>query len=518
MALQMARPYKHPRTGVYYFRQRVPTDLRRLLGDKIVSRSLRTKDKEQAKLRNAVEVQKQAMIWERHRKQPEPLPHAQIVALSGLLYRDVMANLELEPGEASVWQAVLKMLDRVALTPDGFARWYGPEADRLLLEQGLVTDDASRARLLSELDRALRQAADQQLKRAEGDYSPDPKANRFPALSVAAKSAPEGVTIRALFKLWERDHLGDGKTARTAGDFRHKVEALITYLGHDDAQRVTPENIADWCDHLRYEGDELLSARTVSQKYLAVVKLVFGTGVAKKKLRVNPAADVQVKFNKKGIQVRPKGYTDDEARAILAAALADPTHLGGRSEENKRAIRWGPWVCAFTGARITEVMQLRTDDLIFETVDGQHIPCLRITPDAGSVKTGSYRMVPVHPQLQAMGLVEMFRSLPSGPVFYNLSPRRGKPADPVERAQNAGAKVGTWVREDVQITDKKVQPNHAWRHRFKTLARDVGIPPEYMDVIQGHEDGRASSGYGETTIKALWREIQKLPRWDIRGT
>ena len=85
MALQMARPYKHTKTGVYYFRQRVPTDLRRLLGDKIVSRSLHTKDKEQAKVRNAVEVQKQAMIWERRRKRPEPLPHAQIVALSGIL-------------------------------------------------------------------------------------------------------------------------------------------------------------------------------------------------------------------------------------------------------------------------------------------------------------------------------------------------------------------------------------------------------------------------------------------------
>lgn len=518
MALQMARPYKHPKTGVYYFRQRVPTDLRRLLGDKIVSRSLHTKDKEQAKVRNAVEVQRQAMIWERHRKQPEPLPHAQIVALSGILYRDVMTALELEPGEASVWQEVLNLLDRVASAPGGLAKWYGFEADRLLLEKGLVTDDASRARLLTELDRALRQAANQQLKRAEGDYSPDPKANRFPALSAAPKSAAEGVTIRALFKLWERDHLAEGKTARTAGDFRHKVEALITYLGHDDAQRVTPENIADWCDHLRYEGEEPLSARTVSQKYLAVVKLIFSTGAAKKKLRVNPAADVQVKFNKKGVQVRPKGYTDDEARAILTAALGDPSGLGGRSEENKRAIRWGPWICAFSGARITEVMQLRTDDLLFETVDGQRIPCLRITPEAGSVKTGSYRVVPVHPQLQAMGLVEVFRSLPAGPVFYNLSPRRGKPADPVERAQNAGAKVGTWVREVVKITDKKVQPNHAWRHRFKTLARDVGIPPEYMDVIQGHEDGRASSGYGETTVKALWREIQKLPRWSIPGT
>lgn len=67
------------------------------------------------------------------------------------------------------------------------------------------------------------------------------------------------------------------------------------------------------------------------------------------------------------------------------------------------------------------------------------------------------------------------------------------------------------MREVVKIEDPRVQPNHAWRHRFKTDARDVDIAPEYVDTIQGHEDGRASSDYGETAIRAPWREIKKLP-------
>lgn len=514
MVLQMARPFRHPRTGVYYFRQRVPTDLRGLLGDKIVSRSLRTKDGEQAKLRNAAEVQKQAMIWERHRKQPEPLPHAKIVALAGIMYRDAMATLEVEPGEASIWVEIQKLNDRVAATPDGLTKWYGSEADKLLLEQGIVTDDLSRSRLIAELDRTWRQVAEQQLKRAEGDYSPDPKANRFPDLSVFQKAAPQGVTIRGVFKLWEQDHLASGKSSRTVGDFRHKVETLIDYLGHDDAQRVTPENIADWCEHLKH--DKNLTARTVSQKYLTVVRVIFGIAVEKRRLKENPAKEIKVRFVKPK-RTRPKGFTDEEARAILAEALADDSVLGARSAENKRAIRWGPWVCAFTGARITELMQLRTDDLLFETVAGERVHYLRITPEAGSVKSGNYRIVPVHPQLVEMGLIEMLQSLPRGPVFYNLRPFRGKAPDPVERAQNAGAKVGTWVRDSVKITDKRLQPNHAWRHRFKTLARDFGIAPEYSDAITGHEDGRASSDYGETTLTALWREIRKLPHVDIPG-
>ena len=138
MALQMARPYKHPRTGVYYFRQRVPTDLRPLLGDKIVSRSLGTKEPEAAKLRNVDEVRKQALIWAGHRKKPDPLPFQQIVALSGILYRDHIAAMELEPGEPAVWAETLALLDRLGPEPEAIAAWYGPTVDTMRCEAALI--------------------------------------------------------------------------------------------------------------------------------------------------------------------------------------------------------------------------------------------------------------------------------------------------------------------------------------------------------------------------------------------
>ena len=462
MALQMARPQKNKTSGVYYFRQKTPADLVAVFGRKEVSHSLGTKDPEEAKTRNIAALRKQALIWERLRKRPEPLPHKQIVALSGVLYRDYMAMMDLEPGEPRIWTEVQKLLDRVAERPDGPEEWYGSRVDDLLAEQGLVIDAASRFRLIEETDRAFRQVAAQQLKRAEGDYSPGPKADRFPPVEASPglpSASSETLSIRAIFKLWERDHLANGKSPRTVGDFRHKIESLIDYLGRDDAQRVTPENIADWCDHLRHEKG--LAARTVSQKYLTVVKVVFGVAVEKRKLKENPAKENKVRFVKPQ-RTRPKGFTDAEAEAVLTAALADPSTLGRRTVENKRAIRWGPWICAFSGARITEVMQLRTEDL----VEDHGVLCLRITPEAGSVKTGAYRMVPIHPQLLDMGLPQMIRGLQPGPVFYSTMPVRGKPVDPVERAKAVGGKVGQWVREVVGITDPNVQPNHAWRHRF----------------------------------------------------
>ena len=84
--------------------------------------------------------------------------------------------------------------------------------------------------------------------------------------------------------------------------------------------------------------------------------------------------------------------------------------------------------------------------------------------------------------------------------------------NPAVRAQNTGAKVGQWVRKDVGITDPRVQPNHAWRHRFKTLCRDAGIDLETRNAIQGHGDGTAASGYGEVTIATMKRAIDMFPR------
>ncbi len=46
----MARPWKHPKTGVYWLSKRVPTDLQKKVGKSELRRNLGTKDPTQAKL------------------------------------------------------------------------------------------------------------------------------------------------------------------------------------------------------------------------------------------------------------------------------------------------------------------------------------------------------------------------------------------------------------------------------------------------------------------------------------
>lgn len=49
----MARPEKHPKTGVYWFRKAVPKDLREIIGKTEVVQLLRTKDVAEARKAHA---------------------------------------------------------------------------------------------------------------------------------------------------------------------------------------------------------------------------------------------------------------------------------------------------------------------------------------------------------------------------------------------------------------------------------------------------------------------------------
>ena len=383
-------------------------------------------------------------------------------------------------------------------------QWYGATVDELLLSEDYKTDAASRDSLIRHVHDALIQAGEQQLKKAQGDYSPDTRGDRFPP--IQSKNVKSKVsTLTDLFKLWERDHLAENGSPRTPGDFLQKIEGFKVFLDHEDVRRITPLNVSEYCDFLRH--DKGLTAKTVNGKYLAAIRTIFRVGLAKSLIGVDPTASVKISVPK-AIRERPKGFTDGEAKAILSCAMRDPSTFGGMTELNKLACRWVPWICAYTGARAGEITQLRREDFTEE----YGIPFIKITPEAGSVKTGVYRMVPLHPHLIELGVLDMVRSRTSGPLFYVPNDRKRKPGH--TQAASVRGKVSDWVRDAAKITDPRVQPNHAWRHRFKTIARDVDIAPRYMDAIQGHDDGSASTEYGENTMKALYREILKLPRYE----
>ncbi len=60
-----------------------------------------------------------------------------------------------------------------------------------------------------------------------------------------------------------------------------------------------------------------------------------------------------------------------------------------------------------------------------------------------------------------------------------------------------------------------VQPNHAWRHRLKSQAMDLGVSQRVVDAIQGHAGRTASDGYGDVSLMAKRRAVEAFPAYNV---
>ena len=100
--------------------------------------------------------------------------------------------------------------------------------------------------------------------------------------------------------------------------WEYPIDALVKFRGHDDARKITAQNLLNWRDSLIDSGK---SPKTVSDKYLAAIRAVLTWAFVEKRLQVNEAATVHQGVPKK-IQSCEKGYTTREAVAILKASVA----------------------------------------------------------------------------------------------------------------------------------------------------------------------------------------------------
>lgn len=360
-----------------------------------------------------------------------------------------------------------------------------------------------------EIARALCHAELEALARAaerdEGDFSGTPTT---PIIKDAQPPENAAAPV-SLSRLWA-DYVVFRQQAGSMRDGARRqrpvIEGLRKFLKHDDAARITKKDLLAWRDHLM-KGK---SAKTVSDVDLSTVRSLFSWAVENERLPENVAQNVRQPKPRK-VQSREKGYTTDEAVRLLKASRLYQPHADekGRVREKPNLIaakRWVPIICAFSGARVSEITQMRKEDV--RKADGHWVA--RITPDAGTVKTGGYRDVPLHPQIIEQGFVEFIEGANPGPLFHNgIDPEKYR-----QKSEQAAGQLREWLRE-CELTPAELQPNHAWRHRLKTQCRELGISDRVVDAIQGHAGRTAGDNYGDVTLKTKIDVINRLPEYKL---
>lgn len=351
------------------------------------------------------------------------------------------------------------------------------------------------------------EALERIFERDEGNFHGQP---RHPVLK--SLDEPERVAPADVMELWDQYVAKRQKEGSMLDGGRRQilaVKSLIRFTKKTNANDLTKRDISDWQDYLLTE----ISVRTIAKVYLPTIRSLFSWAVKRELMAINPAEDA-TQVAPKLIRNRESGYTDAEALHQLQTTLTYQPKVSttGKTLENSKvtaAKRWVPLLCAFTGARIGELTQLRREDLRQE--DGQWIA--RITPEAGTVKTKQFRDVPLHPQLISLGFANYFESMATGPLFH-MSP---EPSRNKIHAQKMANRLRDWLHEG-HLVPKDIQPCHGWRHRFKTIGIELGISERVIDAIQGHAGRRSADNYGDVTIKARTDAIRRFPTLNLSQT
>ena len=500
MVLFMARPFKHPKTGVYWFRKVVPASMRPLVRKVEERRSLRTKDPRQAALRFTEVAAKVAAEWEALRRGP------------------VMADLarsfvqQLDPdGRAALAEDLLEVDLRAAGVLDERELPYDWEpGDRTPATQKAISRVLERRGLASWIERAMphqlsrgQMAGLQESLEAVLLY---PDAGQSVLTAQPAPTEAISLTLTGLLNGWWTEAKATGRKPSTYESYSNTTAGLVAFLGHDDAKRVTPEDIVRFKDHrlssVNPRTGKPISAKTVKDSDLSGLKTLFGWAVSNRRLTSNPVTGITIKLGKPQ-KLRGKGLTEEEAKAILHLALR--VTRGGESAGTFAAKRWVPFLAAYTGARVGELAQLRKQDVRKE--DGHWT--IHLTPEAGTIKTNEARTVVLHSHLVELGFPEFATTAAPGHLF--LKP--AKDGDVLGPLQGLKNRLSEFVR--TVITDPNVAPMHGFRHRFKTVGMEAGISTRVLDAIQGHAARTAGDSYGDVTVKAMAMAMEKVPRVEV---
>ncbi|OAN84404.1 hypothetical protein A8B78_07050 [Jannaschia sp. EhC01] len=253
--------------------------------------------------------------------------------------------------------------------------------------------------------------------------------------------------------------------------YRMQSGEFAKHRRSDDLATVTAQEIDSWMQSMVAEGKR--SNNTISQ-YVQNLGTVLTWANRQSFGQLFPNGNPASLVERPGVAFVDSAETTlrlHEAEAILRAA-----RLEARPE-----LRWGPWIMAYSGARVEEVAQLKRED--FFQHGGSWFYHLHTKGQRTLKGKDGIRRIPVHPDLVAEGLIAYVESV-------------GPPETTGLFSKHMGRDLRTWVREGAGVTRKALPPNHGWRHLFEDMA--IGMPDDAKHYITGRTTGKSGEGYGKS--------------------
>lgn len=559
----MAQPWKHPQSGIYYFRREVPEDIRSSIGRREWKVSLKTRDLSLARPRFASESARCEDVFAAAREQLAGRPRllaADAPRLADRWASSVMESWNTDPEQLNLYLARIHSSDEdepaehhlqpacdVVSSDSAKARQQAVSGfiRAALSEAGLPLPDEAEPASRALLDAFYARWCDlcrMAFSRHIGDWRSRlelPAATEPLAVEQAQRKAKQSAPkLSVVYGQWADDKRStDGEnrsTSKTIAEFGTTITRFVELMGDlpvDQISRVSVHEFRTALGKLPTQGTGLrgLTAPQLITKAEAEKLPTASLGTVKKQLR---ALSTVLHFAKRrlgAIQEDPvaasgiigqlakaaqrasvtsdedKGYSWSELVRIFTSPIYTQGWQPPRADYGK-AFYWLPLLMIYTGARREELTQLAVADVSQDEASG--IWHLNIRPGEGqTVKTASSRRkVPLHDDLLDLGFLQYRDSLPTDSrLFPKLTshPSEGY-------GHNFGKLWGKYLREVVGL-NCQASPAHGFRHAFKTICRDAHITGEVHDWITGHSAPNVGGSYGTNPLKRMAEELARYP-------
>ena len=504
----MLRPFKNPKTGVYYFRKTIPKPLRKRIGKTEIVISLKTKDHREAESRFYEEHIKCEKLFD-NINSDFTLSNKRAKELAGgwlasVLIADDIRRSEENPEDPSYndnqhtyYEGLLSVLND-AVEGDAYSE-VKQEFNEIIRDNGLPLQKGSPEFHLLAKELLLAKIRYYHIldKRHLGDYSDkvDEVLSEYP-------NPLEGMayvkTIKDLFK-----HLSkhSAKSKSTISTYENAVK-LFMELHHDcDASSITRSMVREYKDALlqtprlrsglnhltlpdvikytqKHDIDDYISPSTVNKNIKAISAILSWS-------EKNGYFDDCANWNNPATGVR----ADDSKRE--SRLPFDDKDINSIFDDEYNSLTgakfWVPLISLYSGARLEEIGQLLVSDIKKdEEYDFWYMDIN--DKDGKSVKNkSSIRLIPIHQNIIELGFLEFVGE--SGGVFKDLKRnKQGKLTSGLSKWFGGYKK-----RKGVASRQKTF---HSFRHLFKDIVRSQIANEELSDAITGHSNTSIGRQYG----------------------
>lgn len=432
------------RSGLFYFRLRVPADLRPALGRTVIKRAIGTRCPRVA-LRVAVQ-------WAAD-------------------YSQTFLGLR----EGSAMTKPPKVEDILASFARGNTRPYvietGPQGLRIS-----ATDAADHSRAMDALDRIGALPSFAPVRAREEPQAPAivPKdmdeAIRLWALSLPRNSPGKKKTSNAKERMVREFH--DWKRLRHGKDYPVNI--------------LTRTDFAEffiYAQNTKTARGKLPAERYVENKFLVLADFLDWASTSGFYPKDDNPARGHANVPKRVKKARAKSHGWQPFTAAQLAAIFNPDDYASMESD---AARWLPLIALYTGARSNEMAHLELADC-YVAECGAHVLDFNLLGDHKSLKTdASERKTPVHPDLIALGLwerVERLKAAGETKLFPGLNfIAQNGPANGAQRAFSRYLE-----RLNIEARGGGKVGHHSFRDTVIEKLKKSGVARELREEYTGHE-------------------------------